>query len=320
MDHAKPPQFVRKVIEGEMEKGHEARSVLKMVNKLLEENKEILGDQPPVKPKLVHNVGQKFNNAGLAALKLAPGANLEDDLTATINLLREKGWKAESSKVEFEGKDCELLVFACEKHLEHLKNYGVLVLFDATHKTNVHNWYLFALTVRDKYGEWQRGGYFFCNHQNQATIKEGLKKLKEWAQGQWKAYYFVVDDSAAEKLGIKGAFPGLQEGEQEVKIFNCTVHSMRTLNNRLGSFPEPLRLMRGAMQRTTRANCEAMIQEAIGEAKVSWAKKYIESQWQKHPEEWALFARQHSSLLLQVTTTNPAESHFRQIKRKLVKG
>ncbi|KAG0335678.1 hypothetical protein BG000_007329 [Podila horticola] len=57
-----------------------------------------------------------------------------------------------------------------------------------------------------------------------------------------------------------------------------------------------------AMHKRTRLGCEDVIKKAIKSCKVPDVVQYIHRQW-------ALWARQHSPLLLQVTTTNPLESY-----------
>src|SRR5207245_1188156 len=44
-------------------------------------------------------------------------------------------------------------------------------------------------------------------------------------------------------------------------------------------------------------------------------QNYIKRNYMKNTQQWALWARQHSPLLLQVTTTNPLESYHSELKR-----
>jgi hypothetical protein len=69
-----------------------------------------------------------------------------------------------------------------------------------------------------------------------------------------------------------------------------------------------------AMHRLTRAGCEANIQQAVELAPTSTVKNYIIKNYTKNTEKWALWARQHSPLLLQVTTTNTLESYHSELK------
>ncbi|CAG8728866.1 13621_t:CDS:2, partial [Rhizophagus irregularis] len=43
---------------------------------------------------------------------------------------------------------------------------------------------------------------------------------------------------------------------------------------------------------------------------------YIRRNYMRNTQQWALWARQHSPLLLQVTSTNPLESYHSELKRK----
>ncbi|CAG8784828.1 21427_t:CDS:1, partial [Gigaspora rosea] len=45
--------------------------------------------------------------------------------------------------------------------------------------------------------------------------------------------------------------------------------------------------------------------------------KYISRNYQKNSRQWSLWARQHSPLLLQITSTNPLESYYSEIKAKV---
>ncbi|RHZ83373.1 hypothetical protein Glove_95g75 [Diversispora epigaea] len=91
----------------------------------------------------------------------------------------------------------------------------------------------------------------------------------------WSPRYILSDQSSIEAKGIKKAFPGISAGEQECKL----------------------------------------IQDAINNCSVSAIQNYIKRNYAKNTQQWALWARQHSPLLLQVTTTNPLESYHSELKR-----
>ena len=55
--------------------------------------------------------------------------------------------------------------------------------------------------------------------------------------------------------------------------------------------------------RRTRAGCEESIQAAI-KACPKAKRAYIEKEWFATCPQWAIFARQHSSLLIQVCSSN----------------
>ena len=84
---------------------------------------------------------------------------------------------------------------------------------------------MFSFLVRDEEGIWIPGAY--CVVQK-GKIAYALQAFKRWCS--WQPRYVLTDNSAVEQLAIQRAFPGLQEGEQEVDHLLCTVHTMRTHN------------------------------------------------------------------------------------------
>ena len=69
------------------------------------------------------------------------------------------------------------------------------------------------------------------------------------------------------------------------------------------------------MHKTTKIGCEELIRQAIHACQVSGIKNYITRNYIKNSNQWARWARQHSPLLLQVTSTNPLESYHSELKR-----
>src|SRR5215212_3429450 len=74
-------------------------------------------------------------------------------------------------------------------------------------------------------------------------------------------------------------------------------------------------VMNAAMHKRTKIGCEQLIQDAINNCGVPAIQNYIKRNYMKNTQQWALWARQHSPLLLQVTTTNPLESYHSELKR-----
>jgi hypothetical protein len=74
-----------------------------------------------------------------------------------------------------------------------------------------------------------------------------------------------------------------------------------------------------AMHKRTRIGCEDVIRNAIATCPVPDVARYITRNYANNTERWALWARQHSPLLLQVTTTNPLESYHSELKQKTAK-
>jgi hypothetical protein len=58
-------------------------------------------------------------------------------------------------------------------------------------------------------------------------------------------------------------------------------------------------VMVAAMHKRTKIGCEKLIQEAIDNCTVSSIQNYIKRNYMKSTEWWALWACQHSPLLLQ---------------------
>jgi hypothetical protein len=69
-----------------------------------------------------------------------------------------------------------------------------------------------------------------------------------------------------------------------------------------------------AMHRRTRPGCEESLQQAIDLVPTHTVRNYIMKNYVNNTEKWALYARQHSPLLLQVTTTNAVESYHSELK------
>ena len=69
------------------------------------------------------------------------------------------------------------------------------------------------------------------------------------------------------------------------------------------------------MHKRTKIGCESLVQDAINRCSVSSIQNYIKRNYTKNTEKWALWARQHSPLLLQVTLTNPLESFHSKLKK-----
>ena len=67
----------------------------------------------------------------------------------------------------------------------------------------------------------------------------------------------------------------------------------------------------------TGVKCQELCEEAIRLAPDNKTKGYIHSYWLETSSKWALYARQHSPMLLQTTTTNACESWHRQLKTSL---
>jgi hypothetical protein len=72
--------------------------------------------------------------------------------------------------------------------------------------------------------------------------------------------------------------------------------------------------MIAAMHKRTKVGCESLVQDAVNCCPVPSIQNYIKRNYVKNTEKWGLWARQHSPLLLQVTSTNPLESFHSELK------
>ena len=72
----------------------------------------------------------------------------------------------------------------------------------------------------------------------------------------------------------------------------------------------------------TKSECTTLCNQAIELAWFDKDQKYLEKEWRNTPQQWTMFARQHSQILWQVTTTNPLEVKHEKLEGStgLVKG
>lgn len=97
----------------------------------------------------------------------------------------------------------------------------------------------------------------------------------------------------------------------------CNVHSMRTIDRHFKG--ESYRKARGHMiaalvGRKTGPGCEISIRQAIAASPDQKTRDYIWNNWWPTRQNWAIFARQHSCLLMQVQTTNAVEAWHSALK------
>jgi len=276
--------------------------------------------------KDIHNAGMAWRQANPDPRNLHPTTSLEIDLSEAGKFLSTLHYRWERISSGELGKNSEPvqgLVWGHPSRLAVLQRRGVLVHMDATHNTNMRGWPLFTLMVRDEHGEWCACAHFLASNQTAELISGALTTIKRWCQGLPHLRYFLTDDSAAKQSAVKKAFPGLLAGELEVSHFLCTVHSMRTLDRKLKAkkYAAPKKNLLSAMFGcTTKPGCLAEIQAALVATSDAEMCTYIEKEWLHTSDQWALYARQHSPLLLQVTTTNPVEAWHRRIKYGTSKG
>jgi len=128
----------------------------------------------------------------------------------------------------------------------------------------------------------------------------------------------LADQSSVEANSIMKAFPGIDRGEQNCDVLLCTVHVMRLWLSKI-YHPETRNRMVLAMHKRTQIGCEEVVRDAIARCPVEDIRRYIERNYMANTRRWSLWARQHSPLLLQVTSTNAVESYHSQLKRETSK-
>ena len=93
---------------------------------------------------------------------------------------------------------------------------------------------------------------------------------------------------------------------------------MRTLNKRFKATEyKPIFIaLRQAMFAFTSLKCQELCAEAVVLAHDEKMKNYIRTYWQDTSKKWATYARNHSPLLEQVTSTNATEAWHHQLKAR----
>ena len=191
---------------------------------------------------------------------------------------------------------------------------------------------MFTLTVRDKYGSYLPVAQFLVETENGANVGDALRALHGLCP-DWHPLYFVTDDSQIEANAIALAFPE----PYTPKVFLCTVHTMRTWRRKITD-KHLISLLVTALHKTTEAGCDLALDKAVAYAAtlpqppprpegLDRAGNLRPEKRRVHPSEylrvtvipkkreWALFPRSMTPALLQLATTNAAESYHSLLKR-----
>ncbi|KAI9095486.1 hypothetical protein DFS34DRAFT_625925 [Phlyctochytrium arcticum] len=158
----------------------------------------------------------------------APPSSLDDDVSQAISDLQGAGYEVKRFLIASdEGNVPEGFAFATARGLETLVSSSYLVQLDSTHKTNIYDWRLFTVMVRDKHGSWIPAGQFYTSIENACAVNGGLQTLRDMVSaggfGTWQPRYFLIDQSHVEKNGIHKTFRGMEAGEEEVYVKFCKV-------------------------------------------------------------------------------------------------
>ncbi|RHZ85584.1 hypothetical protein Glove_64g118 [Diversispora epigaea] len=308
-DKIKRPQIIRNLVEQEALKNYRPPAILNAVKEYAAERMDLDACVKELRRKEVTNI--KYKVRGALDAHLIGNPNRELDIQESIFFLKNQKYLVERYMISH--KSTHGFVFMHPNQIKNLEKYGWLTLIDSTHKTNRYDYRLFTLYIRNEFGCWGVGTHFFVSNEDSDTVAEALKTIRRFAV-HWKPRYFLQDQSNVEANGIKMAFLELKNGEQECDTIFCTVHLVRTLMSKIYEVKTRQKMIQ-AMHKLTRIGCEALIQQAIEECPVPTIKQYIKRYYVKNNHQWALWAHQHSPLLLQVTSTNSLESYHSELKR-----
>jgi hypothetical protein len=314
----RPPKKIKKILGQQVAQGQKPGEVYRQVraedDRIKRELLERLGAQY-IKYKNVHNWGKKYRGNYKDFRRIDHSVTWEEQQLKAQEYLESEGWKTRRITAVFTSYDKKNkkseqvqssgLVFSESSRLETLCRRGFLTLMDATHKTNSLGWQLYTLMVRDECGQWIPCGHFLTAHHDGSIIAEGLKVFREWTGGEkgWQLAYMLTDDSAAEQMAVRRAFPAKEDGTQPVQHLLCTTHSERTLNRRFcgeGKVKVRRCMFNALRTRRTMAGCRESVNHAIEACTSQKDKEYLRKEWLSNPEQWAMAARQHSCILLQV--------------------
>ena len=168
-------------------------------------------------------------------------------------------------------------------------------------------------------------------------MADALRVLQELEPG-WSPLYFVTDDSQIEQNGIDDAFPA----PYTPRVFLCTVHTMRTWRRKIND-KHLITLLITALHKTTEAGCDLALKRALEYARTlpqpPPRPEGLDRAGNLRPEKasvhqavylvntvipkkhrWALYMRSTTPALLQLATTNAAESYHRLLKRGRGRG
>ncbi|KAI9102012.1 hypothetical protein DFS34DRAFT_612447 [Phlyctochytrium arcticum] len=158
----------------------------------------------------------------------APPSSLDEDVSQAISDLQGAGYEVKRFLIASDkGNVPEGFAFATARGLETLVSSSYLVQLDSTHKTNIYDWRLITVMVRDKHGSWIPAGQFYTSVESACAVNGGLQTLRDMVSaggfGTWQPRYFLIDQSHVEKNGIHKTFWGMEAGEEEVYVKFCKV-------------------------------------------------------------------------------------------------
>jgi hypothetical protein len=131
----------------------------------------------------------------------------------------------------------------------------------------------------------------------------------------------LTDGTSTITVGIETTFPKATQGtsqqpenHHQCDILFSTTHTMQIWNRNITDH-QTRRRMTQALHCRTRLGYEYMIKKAISRCDDSTTKQYIMDDCVVGMEQWALWARQESPFLLQVTSLSVLDEYHHEIKR-----
>jgi hypothetical protein len=316
-DQMKLNKAIRDYLAAEVTKGYKPGEILaNLQGKRHPQNQRWLaacGGQY-LEVKHICNSGRAFLKANRDTKRDNNQEEWEDQLREAVSYVEQDGdWNCREISCirEFDSGVSHAMVFAKRSRINILCRRGYLTLLDSTHNSNILGWKLFTLIVRDEQGIYVPCAHFLSSNEDGDIIGAALEVLQGWTGGLhgWKLRYMLTDDSAAEQRGVRLAFA---KQDSPVGHLLCTKHSGATLDRQLsGSDRKKARdhMYTAMLVRKTMAGCRESVLAAIDSLSSSKEKQYLRKEWLESVESWALCARSHSCILLQVC--NLSGDHFR---------
>ncbi|GBB97743.1 hypothetical protein RclHR1_30590002 [Rhizophagus clarus] len=135
---------------------------------------------------------------------------------------------------------------------------------------------------------WNVGAHFFVSSEDADTVAEALTIIRNKCYHWSPVTYFLIR-VISKPRALQRVFPAWPLVSKNIMIV--------------------------VMHKRTKIGCESLIQDAINHCSVPSIQNYIKRNYAKNTEKWGLWARQHSPLLLQVTSTNSIESFHSKLEK-----
>lgn len=224
VDQIKLCTYLRRYLENEVIKGYTPVAIHEVLTK--SDYFQMFGSHY-LTLKQVHNVMSSLRSSQTTVSATSRIVTLEDDLKSSMRYLLIKSGYMLAQSIRAQDQ-LAAFVFMNKSMKSSLAEYGSLVEMDATYRTNRYGWSLFTIYIRDHCGNWLPGGHFLCKIEKSILIARCLQVIKEFCS-EWVPRYFIMDNDVSEKAAVSLAFPNAR-----VETFDCTVHTLRSWNRRIG--------------------------------------------------------------------------------------